>query len=128
MYAIEPALPRCLPRAPLDCGAALVELPTLGLEPGLSKSSRWLMELWFQVRSLLFFCWPLLHQSNPPGLQTPYVQTDLLSWALPLIFPSFIHGTRHQTIAHLFFFFFIKLINLFIFGCVGSSFLCEGSL
>ena len=26
------------------------------------------------------------------------------------------------------FFFFFKLINLFIFGCVGSSFLCEGFL
>ena len=25
-------------------------------------------------------------------------------------------------------FFFFKLINLFIFGCVGSSFLCEGFL
>ena len=27
-----------------------------------------------------------------------------------------------------FFFFFNKFINLFIFGCVGSSFLCEGFL
>ena len=35
---------------------------------------------------------------------------------------------HHQGSPGLFFFFFLNLFNLFIFGCVGSSFLCKGFL
>ena len=51
-----------------------------------------------------------------------------------LLFPS-THGPKHITYAtdhcrKLYFFFFLNFgfIYLFIFGCVGSSFLCEGFL
>ena len=59
---------------------------------------------------------PMSHRSGEAGVE--HMQSDFQSQTQPLLRKSIRGG----------FFFFFFLMYLFIFGCVGSSFLCEGFL
>ena len=67
------------------------------------------------------------HPMNKVDVSSPLSSIRLMSIDKPQNSPKELGGQPDGKISWVFFV-FVFLINLFIFGCVGSSFLCEGFL